>query len=91
MLHVRLCGRQVHGWLLAALLGIAAACLAPAPADASRKDNLAAADQLARSGQSAEAAALYESLAKRAFGRWDTRLALLASREYLAAGRLVDA
>jgi hypothetical protein len=91
MLHVRLCGRQVHGWLLAALLGIAAACLAPAPADASRKDDLAAADQLARSGQSAEAAALYESLAKRAFGRWDTRLALLASREYLAAGRLVDA
>jgi outer membrane PBP1 activator LpoA protein len=77
--------------LLAALLGVAAACLAPAPADASRKDDLATADQLARSGQSAEAAARYEALAKRAFGRWDTRLALLASREYLAAGQLADA
>jgi len=91
MLHVRLCGRQVHGWLLAALLGVAAACLVPTPADASRKDDLATADQLARSGQSAEAAARYEALARRAFGRWDTRLALLASREYLAAGRLDDA
>jgi len=91
MLHAHLCGRQVHGWLLAALLGVAAACLAPAPADASRKDDLATADQLARSGQSAQAAAIYESLAKRAFGRWDTRLALLASREYLAAGRPDDA
>jgi hypothetical protein len=77
--------------LLAALLGIAASCLAPAPADASRKDDLATADQLARSGQSAEAAALYESLARRAFGRLDTRVALLASREYLAAGRPADA
>jgi len=91
MLHVRLCGRQVHGWLLAALLGAAAASLVPTPADASRRDDLAAADQLARSGQSAEAAARYENLAKRAFGRWDIRLALLASREYLAAGRLDDA
>lgn len=91
MLHVRLCGRQVHGWLLAALLGVAAASLAPTPAAASRKDDLAAADQLARGGQSAEAATRYEALAKRAFGRWDTRLALLASREYLAAGRLDDA
>jgi hypothetical protein len=91
MLHVRLCGRQVHGWLLAALLGVAAASLAPTPASASRKDDLAAADQLARDGQSAEAATRYEALAKRAFGRWDTRLALLASREYLAAGRLDDA
>ena len=33
------------------------ASLVPTPADASRKDDLAAADQLARSGQSAEAAA----------------------------------
>ena len=91
MLHVRLCGRQVHGWLLAALLVAAATSLLATPADASRKDDLAVADQLARSGQSAEAAARYETLARRAFGRWDTRLALLASREYLAAGRLDDA
>ena len=91
MLHVRLCGRQVHGWLLAALLGMTGACLVAEPAAASRKDDLATAEQLARSGQSAEAAARYEALAKRAFGRWDTRLALLASREYLAAGELVDA
>jgi outer membrane PBP1 activator LpoA protein len=90
MLHARHCGRQVHGWLLAGLLGVAVACLAPSPAEAGRKDDLATADQLARSGQNAAAAAIYESLARRAFGRWDNRMALLAAREYLAAGQLDD-
>jgi len=49
------------------------------------------ADALARSGKHAEAAELYESRAKRPFRGWDPRLALLAAREYQAAGRLDDA
>ena len=91
MLHARLSGRQVQRWLLAALLGAALACLPATPAGAARSDDLATADTLARSGQSAEAAAMYESLAKRPFRAWDARLALLAAREYQAAGRLDDA
>jgi outer membrane PBP1 activator LpoA protein len=63
----------------------------PGDAVASRSDDLAAADTYSRGGQHAEAAALYESLAKRAFRGWDARLALLAAREYLAADRLEDA
>lgn len=90
MLHSRLRGRQVHGWLLAALLAALAAIACP-PALAARGDDLAAADTLARSGRHAEAAEVYESLAKRPFRAWDKRLALLAAREYQAAGRLDDA
>jgi outer membrane PBP1 activator LpoA protein len=90
MLHSRLRGRQVHGWLLAALLAALAAIACP-PALAARGDDLAAADTLARSGRHAEAAELYESLAKRPFRAWDKRLALLAAREYQAAGQLDDA
>jgi hypothetical protein len=91
MLHARLSGRQVQGWMLAALLGAALAWLPATPAGAARPDDLATADTLARSGQHAEAAAVYESLAKRAFRAWDARLALLAAREFQAAGRLDDA
>jgi len=90
MLHSRLRGRQVHEWLLAALI-VALAAIACPPAFAARGDDLAAADTLARSGRHAEAAGLYESLAKRPFRAWDKRLALLAAREYQAAGRLDDA
>lgn len=90
MLHSRLRGRQVHGWLLAAILAALAAIACP-PALAARGDDLAAADTLARGGRHAEAAELYESLAKRPFRAWDKRLALLAAREYQAAGRLDDA
>ena len=91
MLHSGLRGRQVQGWLLAALLVAGLALLAPVPAGASRSDDLAAADALARAGQHAESAALYEARAKRPFRGWDTRLALLAAREYQLAGRLDDA
>jgi len=90
MLHSRLRGRQVHGWLLAALLAAWAAVACP-PAFAARGDDLATADTLARSGRHAEAAELYESRAKRPFRGWDQRLALLAAREYQVAGRLDDA
>jgi hypothetical protein len=91
MLHARFSGRQVRAWLVAALLGAALLAFVPGVADAARSDDLAAADALARSGQHAQAAERYESLAKRAFRDWDARLALLAAREYLAAGRLDDA
>jgi outer membrane PBP1 activator LpoA protein len=90
MLHSRLRGRQVHGWLLVAMLAALAAIACP-PAFAARGDDLAAADTLARNGRHAEAAELFESLAKRPFRAWDKRLALLAAREYQAAGQLDDA
>jgi len=91
MLHVHLCGRQVRGRLAAALLGALLALTPTADTLASRADDLTSADALARSGQHAEAAELYESAAKRLFRGWDARIALLAAREYLAAGRLDDA
>jgi len=77
--------------MLAAVLAVGTAALVPAGAQAARSDNLATADQLARSGQHAQAAELYESLAKRTFRGWDARVALLAAREYGIAGRLDDA
>lgn len=91
MLHACFDARQVRAWLLAALLVAGALGLVPGPAAASRPDDLAAADAHSRSGQHAEAAALYESRAKRTFRGWDARVTLLAAREYLAAGQLEDA
>lgn len=88
MLHSSLRGRQVQGWLLAALLAAALTTGPSPPASAARSGDLAQADKLALGGQHAEAAGLYESLAKRPFRAWDTRLALLAAREYQAAGDL---
>ena len=91
MLHARLRGRQVRTWPLAALFLAGALALASGSALGARPDDLATADAHARSGRHAEAAALYESLAKRTFRGWDARVALLAAREYLAAGQLEDA
>jgi hypothetical protein len=90
MLHARLRGRQVRTSLLATLLLAGALSLVSGPAPGARPDDLATADAYARSGQHAEAAALYESLAKRTFRGWDARVALLAAREYLAAGQIED-
>lgn len=90
MLHVRLGGRQVRAWFIAALIGAVLAALTPSIASASRSDDLEAADALARSGRHEEAARLYESRVKRVFRGVDERVALLAAREYLAAGRLED-
>ena len=91
MLHARLRGRQVRAWLFATLLVAGLVSLAPGHALAARSDDLATADTLSRTGQHAQAAALYESLAKRLFRGWDDRLVLLAAREYLAAEQLADA
>jgi len=90
MLHVCLGGRQVRGYLRPALLAVILAIAMPGISGASRSDDLTAADSLSRSGQHAQAAAAYEALAKRTFRSWDTRLALLAAREYLVAGRPED-
>ncbi len=90
MLHVHLRARQARP--LAAALVLAAALLA-APSGAPLAQS-ATADQaavLARSGQHAEAARLYEQSAKRGFFSWDARLALLAAQEYTAARRYDDA
>jgi outer membrane PBP1 activator LpoA protein len=57
---------------------------------AARSDDIAAADSLARSGEHAQAARIYETAAKRFFGV-DTHIALLAAREYAIAGMLTDA
>ena len=91
MLHARLRGRQVRGPLLAVLLCVGTGLLSAQPAAASRGDDLSAADQLSRTGRHAEAGEVYERLAKRPFFGPDTRLSLLAAREYLAAGRVDDA
>ena len=91
MLHVRLRGRQVPGWLLATLAIALLAATPITPARAARADDLAAAESLVSEGRHAEAAAAYESLGKRRFRGWDARLALLSAREYLLAGRLDDA
>jgi outer membrane PBP1 activator LpoA protein len=91
MLHARLRGRQVHVRLIAAAACLFVALQGGAASAASRGDDLAAADALSRAGQHAEAAALYESVAKRPLFRWDTRATLLAAREYHAAGQIDDA
>lgn len=60
------------------------------PARAAAEDSPSP-EVLSRGGQHAEAARLYEQQARRLFRSWDTRLTLLAAREYLAAGRTADA
>lgn len=58
---------------------------------ASRGDDIKAADSLARAGDHAQAARLYESGAKRALFGWDAHVALLAAHEYALAGHPDDA
>ncbi len=75
--------------LLSVELATGAALLTP-PATGVAADSTAAAEALARSDQHAEAARSYEHQARRLFRAWDTRLTLLAAREYLAAGQTAD-
>jgi hypothetical protein len=90
MLHARLCGRQVRGLLITAVLAAGTALLLP-PSPAAAADDTASAETLSRSGRHAEAGRMYEQQAQHIFRAWDTRLTLLAAREYLAAGRTSDA
>jgi hypothetical protein len=91
MLHARLRGRQAPAAVAAIFLAVAV-CSGPSipVAHAARSDDLAAAEAHATDGRHAEAARLYERAARRLFG-WDVDVALLAAREYLAAGAPEDA
>ena len=82
MLHGRPRCRQVLVLtLLATGLCTDAAYGQVSTAHASRRDDIEAAEPLARSGDHAQAARLYESGAKRLFG-WDAHIALLAAQEH---------
>ena len=89
MLHATLRGRQVRDLLHAAIAVAAFAFAAPAAAD--QGTELARAEALSRAGQHDAAAGIYEQQARRLLRAWDTRIALLAAREYLEAGRPADA
>lgn len=90
MLHASLRGRQVRLLLYAAAVVIATAAMPP-PVAAAPDDEAASAESLSRSGRHLEAARAYEQQAKRTLRSWDTRLTLLAAREYLDAGLDADA
>src|SRR5215207_3958303 len=92
MLHVSLrsgqvCAPRRLAPLLCVLLGTAAPTIfsqeSVAPA--------ASAAALASAGRHLEAAAQYEKSARRGFFSWDADLALLAAREYAAAGEFEEA
>ena len=89
MLHATLRGRQVRDLLHAAIAAAAFAFATPAAADQGAE--LARAEALSRAGQHDAAASIYEQQARRLLRAWDTRIALLAAREYLEAGRPADA
>lgn len=91
MLHARLRSRQARRFLPVLLLCLATTLLPATQASASRSEDLATAAELSRTGRHTEAARLYERLAKRPLRGWDARLALLAARDYLAAGQVEDA
>jgi hypothetical protein len=91
MLHVRLDRRQVTAFLLAAIVALGLASVVTAPALADRVSDLEKAESLSRAGQHAQAAELYEDLAKRPFRGTDPRLLLLAALDYVEAGKLGDA
>jgi outer membrane PBP1 activator LpoA protein len=85
------CRQALHALLLAACLcGVPPAHAQIQAAQAARGDDIASADALAQAGQHVQAARLYEAGAKRLFG-WDTRVALLAAREYAHANMPADA
>jgi len=87
MLHGRPRCRQVLVLtLLAAGLWAGAAHSQISTAYASRGDDIKAADSLAREGDHAQAARLYETGAKRMLFGWDAHVALLSAREYALAG-----
>lgn len=90
MLHARLQGRQVRALLCSVAIAIGGVVLTPAVPVAIAQET-GSAEALGRSGQHAEAARLYERQARHLFRDWDTRLTLLAAREYLAAGQTADA
>ena len=90
MLHARLHGRQVRALLCTAAIAFSAAVLVPSWPAAVAQESVTA-ESLSRSGDHAGAATLYERQARRLFRDWDTRLTLLAAREYLAAGQATDA
>jgi outer membrane PBP1 activator LpoA protein len=66
-------------------------CSIAAAAQDRRERELQQAAALAAADQHREAAALYESVARRGLFNWDAGLALLAAREYAAAGATSDA
>lgn len=79
--------RRFDRWLPALLcvlvLGAAVPCHAQVPPPGPAEQQAA---ELAAAGRHREAADRYEQAARRGFLSWDVRLALLAAREYLAAG-----
>jgi outer membrane PBP1 activator LpoA protein len=92
MLHVSLRRGQAG---LAARLGallLLLACALAGPAHAQSTDPVSQqAEALATAGRHLEAAGRYEQAAHRGFLRWDARYALLAAREYVAAGETGEA
>ncbi len=91
MLHGPRQAGQARRGLPVALLCLVLVALGPPPAAAaSRSEELARARELALAERHAESAQAYERAARRAFGRTDARLLLLAAREFLAAGQLED-
>ncbi|HSQ69531.1 MAG TPA: penicillin-binding protein activator, partial [Steroidobacteraceae bacterium] len=91
MLHAPHRRRQAAATRLLLLMLVLVLALPAGPALASRRDDIAAAEAAALAGRHAEAARLYERAAERRFFGTDRGVALLAAREYLAAGQIGDA
>ena len=92
MLHVSL--RRGQASLRATFLALLVLCTALAAAAAQAQSTDPAtreAESLSAAGRHLEAAARYEQAARRGFLSWDARYALLAAREYAAAGEAGEA
>ena len=87
MLHVSLRPGQARttAWLVA-IAWLACAWMTPAAQAQQPGGATAQAEALAQAGRHLEAAALYEQQARRGLLTWDADYALLAAREYAAAG-----